>query len=126
MELQGLAKALIETIIKTKDEELNKALDRHGLDKEQFKIKRRFPLITTIQQDKAEYYYYNNGSVNGLFLIGFELVFPLDKHEGALYEQGSHALIPEIEVIEDEPIRMNLESDHLNRSKVNIQWKELP
>lgn len=52
---------------------LIQALSAYGITID-FEIEqtRRFKTITGVKQGQKELYYYNDGSINGLFIIGFE------------------------------------------------------
>ena len=75
--LQKLTEDLIDSFIERKEEIIRQALLKKGIDPEVYErnvLERRFrfnPLLIENHAEKGEFIYYNDGTKNGLFIVGF-------------------------------------------------------
>lgn len=75
--LEKLTEYLIDSFLERKEEIVRQALLKKGIDPEVYErniLERRTrfnPLLIEKHEGKGEFIYYNNGTANGLFIIGF-------------------------------------------------------
>jgi hypothetical protein len=73
MLLDEIQKSFFEKVVKTKEEAIKYQCEKLGIPipDESVKNKRFNPYIEEYHEGFGELYYYNDGSDNGLFIVGF-------------------------------------------------------